>query len=109
MQDILDQLEKKREAARLGGGEKRIDAFWACVSRFRETQTGSGQLQARRQGQSLAWMWERIESGLRQEFREHPAVRTLLPALLADVQAARLPASTAARQLLQARRAAPPA
>ncbi len=26
MQDILDQLEKKREAARLGGGEKRIDA-----------------------------------------------------------------------------------
>jgi len=26
MQDILDQLEKKREAARLGGGEKRIEA-----------------------------------------------------------------------------------
>ncbi len=82
-----------------------IDAFWACVSRFREAQAASGQLQARRQGQSLAWMWERIESGLRQEFREHPAVRRLLPTLTADVQAARLPASTAARQLLQARRA----
>ena len=26
MQDILDQLEKKRAAARLGGGQKRIDA-----------------------------------------------------------------------------------
>ena len=26
MQDILDQLEKKRAAARLGGGEKRIAA-----------------------------------------------------------------------------------
>ena len=26
MQDILDQLEKKRELARLGGGQKRIDA-----------------------------------------------------------------------------------
>ena len=26
MQEILDQLEKKREAARLGGGQKRIDA-----------------------------------------------------------------------------------
>src|SRR6187549_2979508 len=26
MQDILEQLEKKREAARLGGGQKRIDA-----------------------------------------------------------------------------------
>jgi LAO/AO transport system kinase len=81
-----------------------IDAFWTCVRRFRATQDDSGQLQARRQGQSLAWMWERIESGLRQEFREHPAVRRLLPTLIAEVQAARLPASTAARQLLQARR-----
>ena len=81
-----------------------IDAFWSCVSRFREAQSASGQLQARRKSQSLAWMWERIESGLRQEFREHPAVRQLLPTLIADVQAARLPASTAARQLLQARR-----
>ena len=26
MQDILDQLEKKRALARLGGGQKRIDA-----------------------------------------------------------------------------------
>ena len=26
MQDILKQLEAKRELARLGGGEKRIDA-----------------------------------------------------------------------------------
>ena len=26
MHDILDQLEKKRAAARLGGGQKRIDA-----------------------------------------------------------------------------------
>ena len=26
MQDILEQLEKKRELARLGGGQKRIDA-----------------------------------------------------------------------------------
>ncbi|MEY2618665.1 MAG: hypothetical protein RL522_1667 [Pseudomonadota bacterium] len=81
-----------------------IDAFWASVSRFREAQNATGQLQARRQSQSLAWMWERIESGLRQEFREHPAVRQLLPTLVADVQAARVPASTAARQLLQARR-----
>ena len=26
MQDIIEQLEKKRAAARLGGGQKRIDA-----------------------------------------------------------------------------------
>ena len=84
-----------------------IDSFWACVSRFRQAQTDSGQLQARRQSQALSWMWERIEAGLRQEFRAHPAVRKLLPALIADVQTARVPASTAARQLLQAWLAAP--
>jgi len=84
-----------------------IDTFWACVSRFRQAQTDSGQLQVRRQGQSLAWMWERIESGLRQEFRAHPAVRQMLPTLIADVQAARVPASAAARQLLQARHTPP--
>jgi LAO/AO transport system kinase len=84
-----------------------IDTFWDSVSRFRQAQTDSGQLQARRQGQSLAWMWERIESGLRQEFRAHPAVRQMLPTLIADVQAARVPASAAARQLLQARHTPP--
>ena len=84
-----------------------IDTFWACVSRFRQAQTDSGQLQARRQSQALSWMWERIEAGLRQEFRAHPAVRKLLPDLIADVQAARVPASTAARQLLQAQLADP--
>ena len=36
MQEILEQLEKKRAAARLGGGQKRIDA-----------QHGKGKLTAR--------------------------------------------------------------
>jgi LAO/AO transport system kinase len=49
-------------------------------------------------------MWERIEAGLKNEFREHPAVRELLPKLAREVDAGRLPASTAARQLLDARR-----
>ena len=80
-----------------------LEAFWGSVTRFREARTASGELHARRRQQALAWMWERIEAGLRQEFRQHPAVRSMLPAVAADVEAGRLPASTAARQLLQAR------
>ncbi|HSW20468.1 MAG TPA: methylmalonyl Co-A mutase-associated GTPase MeaB [Ramlibacter sp.] len=80
-----------------------VEAFWAAVTRFRELQTADGHLQARRRHQSQAWMWERIEAGLRQEFRQHPAVKALLPQIVADVEAQRLPASTAARQLLHAR------
>ncbi len=74
--------------------------FWATVERFRALQTANGRLQARRRQQSLAWMWERIDAGLKQRFREHPAVRGALDSITADVLAGRLAASTAARQLL---------
>jgi len=86
-------------SALLGQG---VDTFWAAVTQFRALQTASAKLAARREGQAQAWMWERIESGLKQAFRAHPQVRKLLSSLTADVTAGRLAASTAARQLLQA-------
>ena len=86
-------------SALLGQG---VDVFWAAVTRFRSLQTDSGRLAKRREQQAQAWMWERIDSGLKQAFRAHPQVRQLLPQLGADVIAGRLAASTAARQLLQA-------
>jgi LAO/AO transport system kinase len=79
-----------------------VDAFWAEVSRFRALQTANGQMALRRQQQSLAWMWERIEVGLKQAFKQNPAVQAALPPLLVAVQVGELAASTAARQLLQA-------
>ena len=45
-------------------------------------------------------MWERIEAGLRQRFREHPAVREALPHAMEDVRSGRLAPSVAARRLL---------
>jgi LAO/AO transport system kinase len=87
-------------SALLGQG---VDSFWAAVTQFRQLRTASGAIAARRRAQSLTWMWEQIEAGLRREFRGHPAVRELLPALTAEVGAGRMPASIAARQLLQAR------
>jgi LAO/AO transport system kinase len=79
-----------------------VDRFWETVSRFREQQTAGGQLAARRQHQALAWMWERIESGLKDKFRHHPEVGALLPALTREVEQGKVAASTAARQLLAA-------
>ncbi len=80
-----------------------IDAFWAAITRYRELSTADGSLAARRKHQSLAWMWERIEAGLKNEFRQHAAVKALLPQITVQVEEGRLPASAAARQLLQAR------
>ncbi|MFY8083189.1 MAG: methylmalonyl Co-A mutase-associated GTPase MeaB [Rubrivivax sp.] len=77
-----------------------LQDFWSAVSRYRELQTASGRLAARRHAQDQAWMWERIEAGLRQRFRQHPAVREALPQAAADVRAGRIAPSVAARRLL---------
>ncbi len=78
-----------------------IDDFWASVSRFRELQTANGRLSARRQQQNTAWMWERIDAGLRGAFRQHARVRLALPGVLQQVDAGQLLPSVAARRLLR--------
>ncbi len=74
--------------------------FWAAVEGFRDRQAAAAALAQRRQRQDEAWMWERIEAGLRQRFHQHPAVRAALPAITQEVRAGRLAASVAARRLL---------
>ncbi len=86
-------------SALLGQG---VDSFWAAVSEYQRLQTANGRLAQRREKQALAWMWERIEAGLKLAFRQHPQVRALLPQLQQDVVAGRIAASTAARNLLLA-------
>jgi LAO/AO transport system kinase len=75
--------------------------FRAEVSRFRALQTTGGQFARRRQRQNEAWMRDRLEAGLRQRFRAHPAVQAAWPGVLEDVRAGRLAASVAARKLLE--------
>ncbi len=77
-----------------------LPEFWQAVQGFHAAQLASGRLAQRRQQQDQAWMWERIEAGLRQRFRQHPAVVLALPALTQDVLAGRVAASVAARRLL---------
>jgi LAO/AO transport system kinase len=79
-----------------------VAQFWSTVTQFREVQQGNGQFAARRRQQTLGWMWERIDAGLKRDFRQHPLVRQMLPDLLRQVSEGRVPASTAARRLLQA-------
>ena len=78
-----------------------VDRFWAEVTDFKTRQSANGALERRRQAQAQSWMWERIDAGLKQAFRAHPKVRALLPKITNDVAAGRVPASIAARQLLQ--------
>jgi LAO/AO transport system kinase len=77
-----------------------IDDFWAEVKHFQKLQTASGRLATRRRAQDQAWLWERIEAGLRERFKSHPAVREALPRASDAVRAGALAPSVAARQLL---------
>ena len=78
-----------------------VEDFWAAVEEYRNNNTGNGKLARRRQQQSQAWMWERIDAGLKDAFRTHAGVSGQLPELTQRVQQGTLAASTAARQLLQ--------
>ena len=73
-----------------------IDRFWDAITHL----SGAG-FAAKREQQSLAWMWERIQAGLRHQFAASPAVREILDDTTREVLAGALPASTAARQLLK--------
>ena len=77
-----------------------LDDFWRAVSEYRSMQEASGRLAARRHAQDEAWMWERIDAGLKSRFRSHPAVRDQLAALTAQVRGGSVAASVAARRLL---------
>jgi LAO/AO transport system kinase len=79
-----------------------IDRFWSAVAQYREVQAAAGRIDARRRHQAIDWMWERIESGLKQQFRQHAQVKQLLPETTKQVERGQLAASTAARQLLAA-------
>ncbi len=74
--------------------------FWQAVTAFRDAQRAAGRFEQRRHEQDRAWMWERIETGLRQRFALHAAVQQALPQLTEEVRQGRLAASVAARRLL---------
>jgi LAO/AO transport system kinase len=77
-----------------------IDRLWAEVERFRNVMTDTGELEAKRQRQALAWMWTLIDSHLRSRFRQHPAIRKSLEPISRAVVAGELTPAAAASRLL---------
>ncbi len=77
-----------------------IPGLWAVVEAFAKATQAAGSWAARRGGQERAWVRELVHEGLQERFAAHPAVAAALPRLEDDVVAGRLPATAAARQLL---------
>ena len=80
---------------------KGIPELWEKIMHFQHLQKTNGKFDARRQQQAGAWMWDRIEAGLKNAFRNNAAVQELLPTLSAQVNQGTMTASVAARRLLE--------
>jgi LAO/AO transport system kinase len=79
-----------------------VKEFWETVAAFKRQREANGQQVQRRQQQAVSWMWERIEFGLKTQFRQHPQVSAQLSLLTQQVLQGDIAASTAARKLLLA-------
>ncbi len=74
--------------------------FWENVVKYRDALTGSGEFEQKRRHQSLAWMWQLIEAGLHERFRENPGVQESLSRLSQSVEAGLTTPAAAAHALL---------
>ena len=80
---------------------KGVPELWDKVTHFEKLQRANGKFESRRKEQAGAWMWDRIDTGLKTAFENNAAVQELLPILIAQVNQGTMAASVAARRLLE--------
>jgi LAO/AO transport system kinase len=79
-----------------------IRELWQQIERHFQFLKESGELEERRKWQRQRWMWSLIEERLVETFREHPDVRSRLPAVEKGVLEGKVPATQAVQDLLEA-------
>jgi LAO/AO transport system kinase len=77
-----------------------VAGIWEMINRHRRQMTAAGELDRKRRGQSLEWMWSLVEEGLKNRFHANPSVREALEAITRKVIAGDLTPSAAATRLL---------
>jgi LAO/AO transport system kinase len=80
---------------------KGVPELWDKVTHFEKLQRANGKFESRRKEQAGAWMWDRIDTGLKTAFENNAAVQELLPILITQVNQGTMAASVAARRLLE--------
>lgn len=75
---------------------------WTTVQEIHAQLSRSGDLEALRRRQALAWMWDELRAGLLERFRADPAIVDRLSTLEAAVADGSVSPTMAARELLGA-------
>jgi LAO/AO transport system kinase len=77
-----------------------LTEFWQAIEKYKQTMQAAGEFDNKRKHQALAWMWDMIETGLHQQFREHPIIKRELPSVADGVSHGRITPGAGAQQLL---------
>ena len=93
------QTRAFHSSARTGVG---VPEIWRVVERYVKITRESGLFEQRRRDQERQWMHDLVRTGLQDLYRGHPKVRRLLGELEGRVVRGEIPATSAARLLLQA-------
>jgi len=93
------QVQVEPLSALQGEGVQKI---WQTVEEYRQALGDAGEIESRRAAQARAWMWSETADSLLGELKENEAVKALVDQLEADVTAGRIPATVAAKQLVEA-------
>ena len=78
-----------------------IDSAWEVMTRHQEALEGSGELATMRAGQARAWLWSEVQESLIADLHKEYGGSHLISELEAAVSEGRIPASSAAEQLLE--------
>ena len=79
-----------------------VDEVWQTVEEYRAALTDVGEILARRAAQARQWMWSETADSLLAELKASDAVKAMVGALEQDVTEGRLPATVAAKKLIEA-------
>ena len=77
-----------------------IAEFWENIENYQKALTPTGEFEQKRKHQALAWMWQMIETGLHQQFKDHPGVQASLSRLSRSVEDGQTTPAAAAHALL---------
>ena len=75
-----------------------VDTLWETVKDYRKRLSATGELDEKRRRQALAWMWSRIEDGLKERFFSDPGVSARLRDVEASVERGELSPTVARKR-----------
>jgi LAO/AO transport system kinase len=76
-----------------------LDELWHQIELHREKLTATGELDEKRRGQQVRWMWSMLDDRLRDDLRSDPAVREALASVEARVHDGEIPATVAVDEI----------